>query len=58
MLRKRFGTDIKSELTQDELLKQFDITRERLREIEEKALRKLRKKKEDPENDDNPDDGA
>jgi len=42
VLRMRFGIDMNSEYTLEEVGKQFDVTRERIRQIEAKALRKLR----------------
>jgi RNA polymerase primary sigma factor len=42
VLRLRFGIDMASDLTLEEVGKQFDVTRERIRQIEAKALRKLR----------------
>jgi RNA polymerase primary sigma factor len=42
VLRMRFGIDMNSEHTLEEVGKQFDVTRERIRQIEAKALRKLR----------------
>jgi RNA polymerase primary sigma factor len=41
VLRMRFGIDTASDYTLDELGKQFDVTRERIRQIESKAMRKL-----------------
>jgi RNA polymerase primary sigma factor len=41
VLRMRFGIDTPSEHTLEELGKQFDLTRERIRQIESKAMRKL-----------------
>jgi RNA polymerase primary sigma factor len=41
VLRMRFGIDTASDCTLDELGKQFDVTRERIRQIESKAVRKL-----------------
>nr|WP_244206638.1 RNA polymerase sigma factor RpoD [Caballeronia pedi] len=41
VLRMRFGIDTASDFTLEELGKQFDVTRERIRQIESKALRKL-----------------
>ena len=38
----RFGIDMPSDHTLEEVGKQFDVTRERIRQIEAKALRKLR----------------
>ena len=42
MLRMRFGIDMNTDDTLEEVGKQFDVTRERIRQIEAKALRKLR----------------
>ena len=42
VLRMRFGIDINTDHTLEEVGKQFDVTRERIRQIEAKALRKLR----------------
>jgi len=42
VLRMRFGIDMSTDHTLEEVGKQFDITRERIRQIEVKALRKLR----------------
>ena len=44
-LRERFGIELNTDKTLEEVIKQFDITRERIKQIEEKALRKLKKKK-------------
>ncbi|OXC71740.1 RNA polymerase sigma factor RpoD [Caballeronia sordidicola] len=41
VLRMRFGIDTASDYTLEELGKQFDVTRERIRQIENKAMRKL-----------------
>ncbi len=41
-LRMRFGIDLNTDHTREEVGKQFDVTRERIRQIEAKALRKLR----------------
>ena len=41
-VRMRFGIDMSSDHTLDEVGKQFDVTRERIRQIEAKALRKLK----------------
>ena len=49
VLRMRFGIDIEASNSLEEVGRQFDVTRERIREIERKALEKLR--------DWNPDDG-
>ena len=38
----RFGIDMSSDHTLDEVGKQFDVTRERIRQIEAKAMRKLK----------------
>ena len=38
----RFGIDMSSDHTLEEVGKQFDVTRERIRQIEAKAIRKLR----------------
>ena len=42
VLRMRFGIDLNQDHTLEEVGKQFDVTRERIRQIESKALRKLR----------------
>ncbi len=42
VLRMRFGIDMNMDHTLEEVGKQFDVTRERIRQIEAKALRKLR----------------
>ncbi len=47
VLKMRFGIDVSENHSLEEVGKQFDVTRERIRAIEEEALRKLRK------NDDN-----
>jgi RNA polymerase primary sigma factor len=44
VLRMRFGIDMNTDHTLEEVGKQFDVTRERIRQIEAKALRKLRQK--------------
>ncbi len=43
VLRMRFGIDMNTDHTLEEVGKQFDVTRERIRQIEAKALRKLRR---------------
>lgn len=42
VLRMRFGLELNQDYTLEEIGKQFDVTRERIRQIEAKALRKLR----------------
>ena len=42
VLRMRFGIGMNNDHTLEEVGKQFDVTRERIRQIEAKALRKLR----------------
>jgi RNA polymerase primary sigma factor len=42
VLRMRFGIDMATDYTLEEVGKQFDVTRERIRQIESKAMRKLR----------------
>jgi RNA polymerase primary sigma factor len=42
VLRMRFGIEMSTDHTLEEVGKQFDVTRERIRQIEAKALRKLR----------------
>jgi RNA polymerase primary sigma factor len=42
VMRMRFGIDMNTDHTLEEVGKQFDVTRERIRQIEAKALRKLR----------------
>lgn len=48
VLRMRFGIDMPTGLTLEEIGQQFDLTRERIRQIEAKALRKLRHRKRTP----------
>jgi RNA polymerase primary sigma factor len=43
-LKLRFGIDISSDAPLTEVAKQFDITREKIRDIEKKTLERLRKK--------------
>ena len=42
VLRMRFGIEMSTDHTLEEVGKQFDVTRERIRQIEAKALRKLK----------------
>jgi len=42
VLRMRFGIEMSTDHTLEEVGKQFDVTRERIRQIEVKALRKLK----------------
>ena len=42
VLRMRFGIEMNTDHTPEEVGKEFDVTRERIRQIEAKALRKLR----------------
>ena len=42
VLRMRYGIGMNNEHTLDEVGKQFDVTRERIRQIEAKAIRKLK----------------
>ena len=42
VLRMRYGIDMASDATLEEVGKQFDVTRERIRQIENKAMNKLR----------------
>ena len=42
VLRKRFGIGLKTDYTLEEVGKEFSVTRDRIRQIETKALRKLR----------------
>lgn len=42
VLRMRFGIDLPSDMTLDEVGRNFDVTRERIRQIEAKALRKIK----------------
>ena len=42
VLKMRFGIDMSTDHTLEEVGRQFDVTRERIRQIEAKALRKLR----------------
>ena len=43
VLKMRFGIGMKTDHTLEEVGRQFDVTRERIRQIEAKALRKLRR---------------
>ena len=43
IIKMRFGIDMESTYTLDEIGKKFDLTRERIRQIEKKALEKLAK---------------
>ena len=45
VLRMRFGIRLNKDLTLEEVGKQLDVTRERVRQIESKALRKMRNRK-------------
>ncbi|MCH9705518.1 MAG: RNA polymerase sigma factor RpoD [Proteobacteria bacterium] len=45
VLRMRFGIDIDNDYTLEEVGRQFEVTRERIRQIEAKALRKMRSSK-------------
>ena len=42
VLRMRFGIEMNTDHTLEEVGKQFDVTRERIRQIEAKAIRKLK----------------
>ncbi|MGA1731831.1 MAG: sigma-70 family RNA polymerase sigma factor, partial [Burkholderiaceae bacterium] len=42
VLRMRFGIEMSTDHTLEEVGKQFDVTRERIRQIESKAVRKLK----------------
>lgn len=42
VLRMRFGIDMSTDYTLEEVGKQFDVTRERIRQIESKAMKKMR----------------
>ena len=42
VLRMRFGIEMNTDHTLEDVGKQFDVTRERIRQIEAKSLRKLR----------------
>ena len=55
VLRERFGIHLNSDLTLEKLGEQFAVTRRRIREIEAKALKKLRDKQDDDPDDDGPD---
>ena len=48
MVRLFFGIDQKSPKSLDEIGQEFDLTRERVRQIREKALRKLKKHADNP----------
>ncbi|MCP4491683.1 MAG: hypothetical protein GY820_30910 [Gammaproteobacteria bacterium] len=52
VLRERFGVEVENDYSLEEVGKQFEVTRQRIREIEEKALKKLRGRGPD---DDDPD---
>lgn len=52
ILRMKFGVDMQANHSLEDIGKQFEVTRQRIREIEAKALRKLRRK----DDDSNPDD--
>ena len=55
VLQMRFGIDLSNNHSFEEVSKQFDVTREIIKAIEEKALRKLRKNDNDDPDDDGPD---
>ncbi len=55
VLRMRFGIDLNEDHSLEEVSKQFEVTRDRIRAIEEKALRKLRKNNDDAPDDNDPD---
>jgi len=57
VLRERFGIELKNDLSLEEMQKLFEVTKQRIQDIEEKALNKLREKN-NPGNDDDPDDAA
>lgn len=50
VLRSRFGIDLSKDSNLEDIGRQFDVTRKRIKEIEEKALKKLRDKKEKEQN--------
>lgn len=52
VLRYRFGIDFKNSADLEEIGKQFDVTRERIRQIEAKVLKKLRNRKDDDDDND------
>lgn len=54
-LKIKFGVDMNTDHTLEEVAKQFEITREKIKEIEVKALRKLRKDEGDDPDDNGPD---
>lgn len=54
VLRDRFGIDLQNSANLEEIGKQFEVTRERIRQIEAKALRKLRKRMDDDDDDPDP----
>ncbi len=62
VLRARFGVDLAKNHSVEEIDKQFEVTRERIKAIEEKALSNLRTKRgddsDDDPDDDDPDDAA
>lgn len=49
ILRERFGIELDKDSNLKEIAKQFDVTRERIRKIEEKALKKLHGGDDDPD---------
>ena len=49
VLRERFGIELSDNLSLEEIGQQFEVTRERITVIQEKALRKLRKIREEDE---------
>ena len=53
-LRIKFGLELDKNETLAEVAKQYEITRQRIRDIEEKALKKLKNKDDDDPDDDGP----
>lgn len=52
VLRARFGIDLENSANLEDIGKQFEVTRERIRQIEAKALKMLRKRKDDDDDND------
>jgi DNA-directed RNA polymerase sigma subunit (sigma70/sigma32) len=54
VLRLRFGIDLDENSSNEEIMKQFEVTRERIGKIEARALKKLRNRDNDEPDDDEP----